>query len=198
MRERPIIFTGEMVRAILEGRKSVTRRIIKPQPVMHDFGRGAEPAFLPPQTIKGYQAIGVYAVNNGSPGLVKNPYGQAGDRLWVRETVCDNGGGEYEYKATSYSQAGSWSSPIHMPRRASRLTLEITGVRVERLREITEEDAKAEGVEPAKWTNANQTCTLTCTPRATFSTLWDQINGKRASWESNPWVWVIDFRRVKA
>ena len=182
MKERPILFSGEMVRAILEGRKTQTRRIVK----------------------------------DGTPDDWNAcPYGVIGDRLWVRETwrlwdVLENYvGGQntatVQYKAgplgsdrvltVSDEQRGNlsnlendrWRPSIFMPRWASRITLEITGVRVERLQEITEKDALAEGVGYA----ITRDCKV---PQ--FARLWDQINGKHAPWESNPWVWVVEFKRV--
>lgn len=175
MTERPIIFSGDMVRAILDGRKTQTRRVMKPQPspadvFVGDHGLGMGPQF-------------------------RCSYGQSGDRLWVRETwACECCGRTLEYRAVhgrceglSYRADGGtggssgWRSPIHMPRWASRLTLDITEVRVQRVQEISEEDAVAEGVDI--W--------------ADFRPLWDSINAKRGfGWDVNPWVWALTFKPV--
>lgn len=198
MKERPILFSGAMVRALLAGTKTQTRRVVKPQPeAMHD----GEPYWF----IGGYRAwtyrpappIPLRA--GGAPVLC--PYGQPGDRLWVRETFARIDGQtrpwiETDYKATythgdrlgdSLGIRKKWSPSIHMPRDASRITLEITGLRMERLQDISEADAIAEGVytDPA------------CPAYDAYAQLWDEINGS-GSWAKNPWVWVIDFRRIEA
>lgn len=201
MKERPVLFSGPMVRAILEGRKTQTRRVMKPQPVGETpfFDRWAR----------------------GDWDSRPFPYGRPGDHLWVRETwasvydcpelpCCEDGSGKHRrtiYRATepheidnfacsfscSHDEPGcaSWRPSIHMPRWASRLTLEVTGVRVERLQDISEEDARAEGL-------ALEGLILPGHAAGCFSRLWDSINAKRASWASNPWVWVVSFRRVEA
>ena len=174
VKERPILFSGEMVRAILDGRKTQTRRVVKPQP--------------PP--------LG---------GFVKNPYGQPGDRLWVRETwALDD---KYYYRADGAvgDRCGKWKPSIHMPRAASRITLEITGVRVERLQEITISDIYAEGAITDEWLEWRDDVSGVGMPagsrieneRDVWEKLWDSINGKTYPWKSNPWVWVIEFKRIK-
>ena len=140
MKERPILFSGPMVRAILDGRKTMTRRIVKQQADNGGYCQSLDPD------------KGVWLVHNG--GSIRCPYGQPGDRLWVRETWSAWTGGmtscgeerapQIEYKATSQSE-GPWRPSIFMPRWASRILLEITDVRVERLNDISEEDAIAEG-----------------------------------------------------
>lgn len=180
MKERGIIFSGPMVYAIQEDRKTQTRRIVKPQPdgetVMHvNYGHGWSEA-------------------------LRCPYGVAGDRLWVRETFAleskSYAGDKVRYRADGKPTSGAWRPSIHMPRWASRITLEITGVRVERLQEISEADAKAEGVIPTgrrathKWCNGEDV-----SHRRQFADLWDSLHGKGA-WEQNPWVWVVEFRRL--
>ncbi len=178
MKERPILFSGEMVRAILDGRKTQTRRLCAPA--------------------------------KASGGLVdiQCPYGERGDRLWVRETwYCDIPADSRteEKKLNLYFRADGeagdqfeqldppslklWKPSIHMPRIFSRITLEIESVRVEQLQSISKEDAKAEGM---------SACVGVSCPCAIigYEKLWDEINGKRAPWASNPWVWVIEFRRV--
>jgi len=219
MKERPILFSAPMVRAILQGQKTQTRRVVKPQP---------SDEFLP--------RVGVYAPTlidrDGEvfPGAERFgasddsedypcPYGQPGDRLWVRETcliwkskeghlVYSDDGPTYqddpEYDACmadgkilkAGGKTGYWQvvPSIHMPRWASRITLEITGVRVERLNNISESDAIAEGVDAI--TMADVPRQATWNRRHDFKQLWDPINAKKHPWSSNPWVWVIEFRRV--
>jgi hypothetical protein len=191
-RERPILFSAEMVRAILEGRKTQTRRVIKPQPPhwrWNDYRWDDE-------------CINVATDDDKSGYYVKCPYGFLGDRLWVRETwqkcpTC----GLLNYRATRNTpgicahcngKLGLWKPSIFMPRRVSNILLEVTGVRVERLQEISEEDAEAEGVDfiPSAPAALNH--------RTAFAGLWDSINAKRGyPWESNPWVWVITFKRLE-
>lgn len=190
MKERPILFSGPMVRAILDGRKTQTRRVVKPQPFSNEEYR-----FNFPKPLRG----GLLACNYLSSHLC--PCGQPGDWLWVRETWCHEFEGGYLYRADDLSGLApefvdgdgnptgrsGWKPSIHMPRAASRITLEITGVRVERLQEISEDDAIAEGVvgheeiQPAS---------------AYYRELWESING-HGSWDANPWVWVVEFRRFK-
>lgn len=209
-KERPILFSGEMVRAILEGRKTQTRRVVK-----HNL-------VVPPQEFR---------VANGplwwrwfsepNTGLIRSPYGQPGDRLWVRETwqavhfskdfetgyvddiyeakvipkSDDDGWWSPQYAADKHHQnhpedrGFGWRPSIHMPRWASRITLEVTSIRVERLQDISEEDARTEGVKPDEESSLY-------TYRDAFSFLWESLNAARGySWESNPFVWVVEFRR---
>jgi hypothetical protein len=202
VRERPLLFSAPMVRAILEGRKTQTRRLIEPQPPewIDKFGYTA---FTPPGHIsgRGYWK-GVPGDEGPAEKFFRCPHGAAGDRLWVRETWrCGNTGVgkmdsvHYRADADESPAPGQWKPSIFMPRWASRITLEVTGVRVERLSDISEEDARAEGVElnpKAMYMGA-----ATMAPRRfEFAKLWDSINGKRAAWASNPWLWVIAFRRV--
>jgi len=185
MTERPILFSAPMVRAILAGTKTQTRRVVKPahkawmdQPVTHQLGEWDKRPL---------------------------PYGKPGDRLWVRETWQAVSGndrarhimthprpdrGWLEYAATPRADepAYKWRPSIHMPRWASRIMLEVTGVRVERLQDISEADAMAEGVTAGKYTGLDRAYA-----RA-YSDLWEQINGP-GSWDANPWVWVIEFKR---
>jgi uncharacterized protein YhfF len=179
MKERPILFSGEMVRAILDGRKTQTRRVIKPQPESVRksvfFESGIE-------TNHGYE--------------IKSPYGQPGDPLWVREAFIYDTNGIY-YRADNdfhcAKELGGWRPSIHMPRKASRITLEITDIRVEQVQDISEEDAQQEG---ARRMNAGDFGMETW--RSAFRNLWGSINTKRGySWDSNPWVWVIGFKRME-
>lgn len=218
MKERPILFSAPMVRAILEGRKTQTRRVAKPQ--FSEWTTTSEGDLWP-----------AVPVNNITT-LMPSPYGKPGDRLWVRETwgvvmehctedtfyggvertqsfwrervqrdvgfvVCraDSGGddgGEY------------WRPSIHMPRWASRITLEVTGVRVERVQDISTADAIAEGVIDDAWLEWREDVTNYAPPGSTiqdergkFAQLWNEINAKRGyGWDVNPWVWVIEFKPI--
>lgn len=216
--ERPILFTGANIRAILEGRKTQTRRVFK-DTTEHEGPYN--PAYL--------------QAHRGERGWAEIcPYGAPGDRLWVRETFAlecdqeyvgesefedwrdgrpfqthpgddDRGTSEYHtiprYRATEPDtllmikdaeepeEGMAWTPSIFMPRWASRITLEITGVRVERVQDISHKDALAEGVEYdlSKENGA---------PVPRFMALWDSINGKKHPWASNPWVWALTFRKL--
>jgi hypothetical protein len=218
-RERPILFSAPMVRAILDGRKTQTRRLVTP-------GVGQE--WLTPATIDkvcrfepSVHGWWTMAVEGGHIGSVRCPYGQPGDRLWVREgfaPVDGNGhkcspsaaafvvlaDGAQKYRDGAYFpplpeyQQGvfdgiKWRPSIHMPRWACRIVLEVTDVRIERLKSITEADARAEGVDPTEWMGGPARESY-C---AAFADLWNRINIKRAPWSSNPWVWVVSFKRVE-
>lgn len=209
MKERPILFSGAMVRAILEGRKTQTRRVIK---TFQDSRCREGWHFV---KVRGGQVAGFREDEPIGPymGIVTlNPYGNRGDRLWVRETWRERDG-RIEYRADTLndgppdgsadSESQNWRPSIFMPRAHSRLTLEITGVRVERLQEITEEDAQAEGFEPApvhgSWVIRSREDGGHWSARKPLADLWDTINGKRGySWSSNPWVWVVEFRAALA
>ncbi|WP_171884937.1 MULTISPECIES: ASCH domain-containing protein [Serratia] len=220
MKERPVIFNGEMVRAILDGRKTQTRRVMKPQP--EPCYRGGH--WWPSNAFKTMLHIEEQMQNGagGWGGLAGDacPFGQVGDRLWVRETFAghyldddqiqdikdgrDKAEDLCEYRADYSDDADcvdGWTPSIHMPRWASRITLEITAVRVERLNDISEEDAKAEGVKPAGDMLPDYPDTF-LTPKGDFATakvafqrLWQSIYGEE-SWSANPWVWVIEFKQV--
>jgi len=192
MKERPILMSVDNVKAILEGRKTQTRRVLKPQPRRHwdrfclDITWGFR----------------VYTLQELS---LLCPYGQVGDKLWVRETwatehrldtltVSELGHASeipLFYKADSPIQTilviGKWRPSVFMPRWASRITLEITAIRVERLQEITRNDIKAEGLGMPTLPNSHL-------PYLEFRDLWDSINALLGyGWETNPWVWVIVF-----
>jgi len=186
MKERPILFSGPMVRAILEGRKTQTRRVVKPQP-------GCDPR------------------DDEHLDMGRCPYGQPGDRLWVRE-AWHTDERDLEYARAKHEDAMSdspiyyradpendnagctWRPSIHMPRWASRITLEITRVRVERLQEISEKDAIAEGADP--YLHPVHPGREGLRHVDGFRSLWESINGP-GSWDANPWVWVIEFKRVE-
>jgi len=228
MKERPILFSGPMVRAILEGRKTMTRRVIKPQPRGDFYCIGN----LKENTRRRMVDCGLHAVFNKPRELWlddehpardfrKSPYGQPGDRLWVRETWQEFFPDEFD--PARYSKEGRagnglcttrvvyradgelaphpvfgvprWAPSIHMPRWASRITLELTAVRVERLQDISEEDAKAEGVTRLA---VSEALNIPGTWAGAFADLWDSLYAKRGhGWDSNPWVWVESFKRVE-
>ena len=195
MTEHPILFSGPMVRAILEGRKTQTRRVLKPQP--NEVG-AVGIISLPDQL--GDSNLFYFESKSGKIGLfkppfIKCPYGAPGDSLWVRETWHPRG----EYRATPWENANGraiWKPSIHMPKWASRITLEITEIRVERLQDISEEDAIAEGsqIPCAQLPKSCQQGTMT--ERCQFSKIWETINGKKYPWSRNPWVWVIEFKKA--
>lgn len=208
MKERPILFSAPMVRALLDGSKTQTRRVVKPQPEWDGkwFQWGGH---------KPNSKYGACAGNSLSTTfwmLDACPYGKPGDRLWVREThfinhymgaqtpVEDRADCQTLYRATDMgcvrnmedSEGLVWSPSIYMPRWASRITLEVTGVRIERLQDISEADAKTEGwpvhmpSDPRGYTS----------PKQWYAMLWNAINGPE-SWALNPWVWVVEFKVVK-
>lgn len=199
MKERPILFSAPMVRAILDGRKTQTRRVIKPQP-----GPGVN-AFTPAEVNAAWQEGWI---------PVKCPYGDSGDRLWVRENFAIVPASAYRmsegvqqtinpndrdmaaiYAAGWDRSIPRWKPSIHMPHWASRITLEITDVRVERLNDISEADAIAEG---CKGLNCPPDHEGDVSPQEEFRDLWQSINAAKHPWSSNPWVWVIAFKRVEA
>ena len=204
MKERPILFAGPMVRALLADTKTQTRRIGKTQ--CAEWTELAVEYSL--HAKKGKVAVATHlAYPNGSArhGICECPYGIPGDRLWVRETFARIDGQtrpwiETDYKATyahgdrlgdSLGIRKKWSPSIHMPRHASRITLEITSVRVERLCDISPDDCIAEGAWPIEQRELGRGHEAV----AAFRILWESINGP-GSWAINPWVWVVEFRRV--
>lgn len=221
MSEHPILFSTEMVKAILDGRKTQTRRVIKPQP---------DAAWME-WIIKNNETNEVESDENPDgvvpmvgTKVIHCPYGQAGDRLWVRETwnaMCfDGDDGLYKwydeikpadrgkvtdvvYKANRNpeDEPYPWIPSIFMPRWASRITLEVVNVRVERVQDITNEDAKAEGLKPIRAMKAHHFTTGETfdSYRIPFESLWYSINGKRpgCSWDDNPFVWCVTFNVVK-
>ncbi|WP_342705202.1 hypothetical protein OHZ10_29430 [Burkholderia arboris] len=209
MTERPILFSGPMVRALLEGRKTQTRRVMKHQP----------PDDVAPITIARYHPTIVDRHGDQAPGPeifgafsddgdwgCKSPFGEPGDRLWVRETHsvrispkdATDGRGRAWYHVDCPDAPVRWKPSIHMPRWASRITLEITGVRAERLHGISEADARAEGVTIEDRHTVGYCAGEHLPPSIrAFRELWDGLNAARGhGWEANPWVWVIDFRRI--
>ena len=217
MKERPILFSSEMVRAILDGRKTQTRRVVNPQPIADGLY---------------YEYKDVPWLKTGDPFPFIGhlcPYGTSNDLLWVRETwnavhfcpeysegyrtgysddwfeskdIPKNSNQQYWtpcYKADDHSDGLDikWRPSIFMPRWASRIALAVTDVRVERLQEISEEDAIAEGLQKEVISVGYQNDSVTLRARPKFVYLWDKINSDRGySFESNPWVWVISFKVV--
>jgi hypothetical protein len=186
MNARRIVFSTEMVKAILAGRKTQTRRVVKRQPKNADFTIGFYT--LPMIDISGhkYQGDTRFGLSHGDDILWWCcPYGAPGDKLWVAEEwLLDNS--RYFYKSDKHiwddKNFDKWKSAESMPRCASRLTLEITDVRCERLQSISAEDCISEG----------------CESIGKYIELWDKLNAKRGfDWESNPFVWVITFKQVK-
>jgi hypothetical protein len=201
MTERPILFSGPMVRAILDDRKIQTRRPVKLQP---PAATREVITFHHPDPRTHF-----WAFDGGSllDWAHPCPYGNVGDRLYVRETWqhSNHPFGPYEPDCTVFYRADylddplgpdlersadgirrQWRPSIHMPRAASRITLEVTGVRVERLQSISDDDAFAEGSpEDATW------------PRDWYRDLWNDLNAERGhGWDANPWVWVVEFKRL--
>ncbi|EOE2154626.1 hypothetical protein ACT5NI_003247 [Klebsiella pneumoniae] len=230
MKERGMIFNSEMVLAILDGRKTQTRRIMKEQPVLNGnfyevFGSAWSKGMTSIPAVPGHSLS------------TRCPFGAVGDRIWVRETFCPVDDTQYggekwvDYRATPRYEAShpagwdsapndaealKWRPSIHMPRWASRILLEITDVRVERLNAISEEDAQREGVHTEVW---DQTVVarnyaardeffqfwsedmphyveMNQLYRSSFRSLWESIYGEE-SWKANGWVWVISFKRVE-
>ena len=219
MKERPILFNASMVRAILKGRKTQTRRVIKPQPVL---GKPWKHGWIVDPDVMDIP-------------IAYCPHGIPEDRLWVRETWATIA--TYDYLKPSvipngearrpviyyaaHPESAAWNSPnrgkvrpsIFMPRWASRIMLEVTGVRVEQVQEISEKDARAEGLESYSSSYGSGSASFPIQIykafpekdggflRATraFEALWDSINAKRGfGWDANPWVWVIEFEAVRS
>lgn len=204
MKERGILFSAPMVRALLAGTKTQTRRALRQQP-HGPAGRVVQPFD------DGRQWFAERNPNEAGELLLLDavphcPYGQPGDRLWVRETwrvsapnnhraprdivPCDSVHYEADSEKTWPAYSGKGRPGMFMPRWASRITLEITGVRVERLQHISEADAVAEGCTSSTAANG-----VGITARDAYSDLWESINGP-GSWGANPWVWVVEFRRI--
>jgi hypothetical protein len=209
MAEKPIIFSTEMVRAILEGRKTQTRRVIKNVDITNSFDVDVDGS--------------VYAYCCPATGDSFKPWEIApwekGDILWVRETWAklnhnykpDYNGNIFIYKADHITGNDGpdiikWRSPIHMPRKAARIFLKVKNIRVERLQAITEDDAEAEGAinwicqqhNNGTWIDNAMRGAACAKPKRAFALLWNSIHEKRGyGWETNPWVWVIEFEKVE-
>lgn len=198
MKERHILFSAPMVRALLAGTKTQTRRVVKPEGAHEMFQfRGTTAATGADEPTGDWGWCGSPRVVNKH---IRCPYGKPGDRLWVRETWAvphrydhlgpsniPTRGVPTHYAATEERGGLRWRPSIHMCRWVSRITLEVTAVRVERLQDISEADAQAEGCTGSPLGAAAD--------RILYAKLWDQINGPGA-WDANPWVWVLSFRRL--
>lgn len=213
MADRPMLMSAPMVRAILDGTKTQTRRIVKPQPTGFIGGPGViMPNGAPAALIPMDDTVAPFGRQ------IVCPYGQPGDQLWVREAhaivprtayarsegvqqtlrpddPCEHDAAIYREGWTRSKGGFSWRPSIHMPRWASRITLEITSVRVERLQDISEADAKAEGAGEAFDTVDGFVEHDLGNHRDGFAKLWTEINGPE-SWAANPWVWALDFKRA--
>lgn len=192
MKEQSIIMTAESVRKILAGTKTHTRRVFT-----HTIGNVSK--FL---TLEG-DVVSPQEMLNRRPGnaaflLGSSPYGVIGGRVWVRESWCELIHGEkamYRADIDKYAESIQWNRAIHMPRWASRIMLEITGINLQRVQEMTREDAIAEGMTREERWNCYGTGSV---EKDAYAELWDSLNAKRGySWAKNPWVWVIKFKQVK-
>jgi hypothetical protein len=218
MTERPILFNAPMVRALLSGSKTQTRRICKSQPYSNGYKWDGNDFlchndYLPPSAmLMDCGGKSLYTTSDVEGLESECPYGQPGDRLWVKEDWQ----GLHKYNGTkiadiqvddrrwvNYPASGNiWDAQRRaarfMPRWASRILLEIVSVRVERLNDISDEDARAEGVlwDPMGWMDyAHNDGRRKSSSRQSYQTLWEYINGP-GSWAANPWVWCISFRRI--
>jgi len=211
MKERPINLKAEEVNNILEGRKTQTRRVMRPQPTKMELEDGIAFCAFP----KWFRTGGVF---KSFSDALKDicPYGQVGDRLWVRETWRTSSAYDHLPPLKIQEDASLWfeadksskkylgdhpgkaRSSIHMPRWASRIELEITGMRVERLQEISEEDARAEGIVWKRKRGDEIDPRTERFAKPVFAATWDLINARRdCGWCSNPFVWVIEFKAVQ-
>ena len=203
MKERPILMNGAMVRAVLDGSKTQTRRLMKPQPVPIPGEPGKH--WWPSNT-----AQSMMRVEDGfqkHPGIFDDacPHGQPGDRIWVRETFADIGC-RLTYRADeddgAHCKVKRWIPSIHMPRADSRILLEIVSVRVERLQDISDADIEAEGIDMDALAEAQErydsiTKDGNASGRATLRMAWrDLWKSTGGNWEANPWCWAITFKRV--
>ena len=209
MKERPILFSAPMVRAILAGTKTQTRRLVNQE--APDDADGC--CWIDIEGVHQFAwVIGEDQDIHPSAAQFRCPYGQPGDRLWVRETHApqadcwgawerwsrgDGGVGPIIHYKASDEQAwvDRWRPSIHMPRWASRITLEVTAVRVERLKDISAADCLAEGIDLHPSHHEKPRDSL-YGPVQTYRDLWESINGP-GSWYANPWVWVVEFKKLE-
>lgn len=224
--ERPLLMTGPLVQKTMAGLKTQTRRLVSLRTPGAPAGSKLE-RIDPAHVVRGGPVrandyVATYIGGGSLPGgrwhkhAIGCPYGGVGDRLWVRETFCfafEEPGGllktpeTFLYRADgielSATEGSRWLPSIHMPRRASRLTLKITEVRMERVQDISEEDARQEGIEalPNRTFDGGGPA-MGLDARTAFMRLWDSINkgrllnGKPITWDMNPWVWVLHFKVV--
>jgi hypothetical protein len=198
---RPILFSAPMVQALLAGKKTQTRRVVKPQPthcperrMTFDQPNGIGTAEIPAD---------YWRMGKGKLARVDCPFGNVGDGLWVRETWCVGYPGTRDpilYRASYEGGAEhTWKPSIHMLRMDSRILLEITDIRVERVQDISEKECLAEGTAALTYRSASAGIEVHFTPKQNFGSLWDSIYGNRqgCSWQANPWVWAITFKMVE-
>lgn len=210
MKERPILFSGPMVKALLAGTKTQTRRMVKREGCQ--CGQW-EPEEMCNVTPEGWQTTGHSGrwwcqCCTSNEDAIQCPYGVPGDRLWVKETHAPMLGGGWVYAADYSAERlkqkdarGFWKPSIFCTRQASRITLEIVSVRVARLQDISEADAVAEGIEPVQMPTDEvmfldylEQGAMLARSVSSYATLWASINGP-GSWALNPWVWVVEFQR---
>jgi hypothetical protein len=205
MKERPILFSGAMVRALLAGTKTQTRRVMNQQPIPSSMPGKWQ--WVPPARFRREHSMSDFGYiefkDRSSSIAACCPYGSPGDRLWVRETwaygihavaSARDEDGPFVYAAHGTTQGrlcDRWRPSIHMPRYACRIVLEIVSVRIERLNDICGNDCIAEGA----WREEDKALGRSTEAIEAFSSLWQSINGQ-GSWDANPWVWVIEFKRV--
>ncbi|WP_151832236.1 hypothetical protein [Acinetobacter ursingii] len=209
MKERPILFNTEMVKSILEGRKTQTRRILNcDHPVVTGFVPNGIYGYWK-GTAKSDAVIQQYI--STFPFTIKCPFGLVGDRLWVRETFrlfdsdecphadfpcgCPSWGTPLYRASHDCFDGEKWTPSIHMPRSASRILLEITNIRIERLNDISSDDAKAEGFDYSTHPSSIE-MGYAIGAKTNFRFTWEQIYGQNA-WNKNPWVWVVEFRLIE-
>lgn len=229
-RERPLLMSGPLVRATLRdvNPKTVTRRLVRPQPKIHPrWGSVLNDPHAPRvdgiEFAPGTPKFAIYSERHLAEYQDEiatrfSPHGVRGDRLWIRETCAPGFYATNEpptdtaYRA-DYINARldeipdpvRWTPSIHMPRWASRITLEIVDVRVERLQDITEEDARAEGLceknnQHGRWYHHDPSAPVgqwSTSPITAFRNLWDSLTDESTSWAANPWIWRIEYRRIK-
>lgn len=206
MAEKPILFSGPMVRALIANRKTQTRRVVVPQPSYPEFTLPVQK--ITPMLGRDNMPNGEFFIHHpecdcvGRSGLVARYL--PGDKLWVRETWCQYASrviyrADYDrFTPISDGIGGPWRPSIFMPRSASRITLEVTDVRVQRVQEISEEDARAEGTEePSLCELGGMLAQAAWSERQVYQRLWDFINAKRGfGWAANPWVFAYTFKEV--
>ncbi|PVX36837.1 hypothetical protein [Janthinobacterium sp. 78] len=210
-KERPILMNGAMVRAVLDGSKTQTRRVMKPQPVPIPGEPGKH--WWPSNAAQSMMRVEDSFQKH--PGIFDDacPHGVPGDRIWVRETFAIDDDGYFEsavYRADQVAlpvlpatrKPNKWRPSIHMPRWASRIQLEIVSVRVERLQDISDADIVAEGIDMEALAESQDRYDIVCkgsgasgraTERTVWRDLWESTGG---DWDANPWCWAITFKRV--
>lgn len=211
MKHFPILFSTPMVQAILEGRKTMNRRVVKPQPNENGMSFMKNPPLDWERIYREEWKPWKLEKEDGETIALHCPYGQPGDVLWVRETYCISScrkrykaNGEWSKEEIAAGENNRWKPSIHMPKAACRIWLHVKAVRVERLQDISEQDAIAEGVQISfqnerytlykNYLNPDKCNYGFQVASNSFKTLWKSINGDE-SWKANPWVWVVEFER---